>query len=69
MPYEIGVYTTVRSLGEGGFGKVKLATAPDGSFVAIKVFLKINPVDDGLMLADIENEAHYLLNLNHPHIV
>jgi hypothetical protein len=38
MPTKIGQYLTVKTIGEGGYAKVKLAKALDGRFVAIKVF-------------------------------
>jgi serine/threonine protein kinase len=49
MPYTIDEYTTIRTLGTGAYGKVKLAAKADGSTVAIKVF--INTFNDAKKLA------------------
>jgi len=45
MPATIDNYTCIETLGSGISAKVKLATAPDGSRVAIKVFDKTNPAN------------------------
>jgi hypothetical protein len=39
MPSVIDEYTTLRTLGKGTFGKVKLAARADGGTVAIKYCL------------------------------
>ena len=57
MPYRIDWYTTVRTLGSGVSAKVKLATAPDGKKVAIKVFDKSNPFNDAKMLSKLQEEV------------
>ncbi|KAF1825727.1 Pkinase-domain-containing protein [Dissoconium aciculare CBS 342.82] len=65
----IGQYDIVKTLGEGSFGKVKLATHhADGSLVALKIISrrKLNARD---MAGRIEREISYLQLLRHPHII
>lgn len=45
MPSTIDSYTCIETLGSGISAKVKLATAADGTRVAIKVFDKTNPAN------------------------
>jgi carbon catabolite-derepressing protein kinase len=65
----IGAYNIVKTLGEGSFGKVKLATHhADGHYVALKIISrrKLNARD---MAGRIEREISYLQLLRHPHII
>ena len=39
MPSHINHYTCLNTLGKGAFGKVKVAKAQDGSFVALKIMV------------------------------
>ncbi|MGW0202594.1 serine/threonine protein kinase, partial [Nonomuraea sp. NPDC003201] len=45
MPEAIGPYRVVKQLGEGGQGVVYLATAPDGTRVAVKALHEGLPGD------------------------
>ncbi len=66
----VGVYRTIRLLGEGGMGKVYLAARADDAYearVAVKViggFLEQNAP----MLSRFRAERQILANLNHPSI-
>jgi serine/threonine protein kinase len=68
-PEWIGRYRVIRPLGQGGFGKVYLASDEDlDRFVAIKVPNReriFGPED----VADYIAEARILASLKHPHIV
>jgi serine/threonine protein kinase len=60
------MYKTVKTLGKGFTAKVKLARAPDGRTMAIKVFKLSNPYFNP---NDIRKEVETLLSLKHPNIV
>ena len=65
----LGQYKILQTLGEGSFGKVKLAVHQvTGQKVALKIILRRR-----LMVRDmagrIEREIQYLQLLRHPHII
>jgi carbon catabolite-derepressing protein kinase len=65
----LGQYDVVKTLGEGSFGKVKLAThQKTGQKVALKIInrKKLKTRD---MAGRIEREIQYLQLLRHPHII
>lgn len=66
---EIGSYSFGRTLGQGTFGKVKLAThKPTNQPVAIKILEKEKIID----VADVERvsrEIHILKLIRHPNII
>ncbi|KAH7130162.1 serine threonine protein kinase-like protein SNF1p [Dendryphion nanum] len=65
----LGQYTIVRTLGEGSFGKVKLATHQvSGQKVALKIINRKKLVTRD-MAGRIEREISYLQLLRHPHII
>ncbi|KAK2747964.1 Protein kinase [Myotisia sp. PD_48] len=62
-------YTAVRNLGEGTFGKVKLAThRASGRKVALKIIAR-RKLQSRDMLGRVEREIQYLQLLRHPHII
>ena len=62
-------YKTVRILGEGSFGKVKLAIhQPSGRQVALKVITRRKLLSRD-MVGRVEREIQYLQLLRHPHII
>jgi carbon catabolite-derepressing protein kinase len=64
-----GPYNVVRTLGEGSFGKVKLAThRVTGQQVALKIINRKKLVTRD-MAGRIEREIQYLTLLRHPHII
>jgi carbon catabolite-derepressing protein kinase len=65
----LGQYTIVRTLGEGSFGKVKLAVNQHtGEQVALKIINRKKLVSRD-MAGRIEREIQYLQLLRHPHII
>ncbi|KAH8712081.1 serine threonine protein kinase-like protein SNF1p [Phaeosphaeriaceae sp. PMI808] len=65
----LGQYTIVKTLGEGSFGKVKLATHQVSSQkVALKIINRKRLVTRD-MAGRIEREIQYLQLLRHPHII
>jgi len=65
----LGQYTIVKTLGEGSFGKVKLATHQvSGQRVALKIINRKKLVTRD-MAGRIEREIQYLQLLRHPHII
>ena len=65
----MGQYQIVRTLGEGSFGKVKLATHQvSGQQVALKIINRKKLVTRD-MAGRIEREIQYLQLLRHPHII
>jgi carbon catabolite-derepressing protein kinase len=65
----LGQYTVVKTLGEGSFGKVKLAThGVSGQKVALKIINRKRLVTRD-MAGRIEREIQYLQLLRHPHII
>jgi carbon catabolite-derepressing protein kinase len=65
----LGQYTIVKTLGEGSFGKVKLATHQvSGDPVALKIINRKRLVTRD-MAGRIEREIQYLQLLRHPHII
>lgn len=65
----LGQYTVVRTLGEGSFGKVKLAVHQvSGQKVALKIINRKRLVTRD-MAGRIEREIQYLQLLRHPHII
>jgi carbon catabolite-derepressing protein kinase len=62
-------YQTVRILGEGSFGKVKLAVhRASGRQVALKVIPRRKLLSRD-MVGRVEREIQYLQLLRHPHII
>jgi serine/threonine protein kinase len=63
-----GAYTLRERLGEGGMGQVFLATAPDGTEVALKL-LRPELGADERFRKRFEREATMAAKVDHPHIV
>jgi carbon catabolite-derepressing protein kinase len=62
-------YHTVKVLGEGSFGKVKLAIhQPSGRQVAMKIISRRKLLSRD-MIGRVEREIQYLQLLRHPHII
>ncbi|KAL4903930.1 hypothetical protein BDW74DRAFT_155656 [Aspergillus multicolor] len=62
-------YQTIRVLGEGSFGKVKLAIhQPSGRQVALKIISRRKLLSRD-MIGRVEREIQYLQLLRHPHII
>ncbi|KAL3427105.1 hypothetical protein PVAG01_00614 [Phlyctema vagabunda] len=65
----IGAYHVIRTLGEGSFGKVKLAThRTTGQQVALKIIARKKLISRD-MAGRVEREIEYLQLLRHPHII
>ena len=65
----IGQYTIMRTLGEGSFGKVKLAMHRiSGQEVALKIISRKKLISRD-MAGRVEREIQYLQLLRHPHII
>jgi carbon catabolite-derepressing protein kinase len=65
----IGQYTVIRTLGEGSFGKVKLAVhGVSGQEVALKIISRKKLISRD-MAGRVEREIQYLQLLRHPHII
>lgn len=65
----IGAYKVVRTLGEGSFGKVKLAVHQvTGQQVALKIITRRKLISRD-MAGRVEREIEYLQLLRHPHII
>ena len=65
----IGQYKLVRTLGEGSFGKVKLAThIVTNQQVALKIITRKKLISRD-MAGRVEREIEYLQLLRHPHII
>ena len=65
----IGVYDVKKTLGEGSFGKVKLATHRiSGQEVALKI-ISLKKLISKDMAGRVEREIQYLQLLRHPHII
>jgi len=65
----IGQYQVIRTLGEGSFGKVKLATHNiTGQQVALKIIARKKLISRD-MAGRVEREIEYLQLLRHPHII
>lgn len=65
----LGQYQIVKTLGEGSFGKVKLAVHQvSGQKVALKIINRRKLVTRD-MAGRIEREIQYLQLLRHPHII
>lgn len=62
-------YRTLKILGEGSFGKVKLAIhQPSGRQVALKIISRRKLLSRD-MVGRVEREIQYLQLLRHPHII
>ncbi|KAK8207886.1 Protein kinase [Zalaria obscura] len=69
MKRRLGQYIMERTLGEGSFGKVKLAThKSSGQKVALKIISRQKLITRD-MAGRIEREIQYLQLLRHPHII
>lgn len=65
----LGQYQVIKTLGEGSFGKVKLAVhSSTGQKVALKIISRRKLVTRD-MAGRIEREIQYLQLLRHPHII
>lgn len=65
----IGAYKVIRTLGEGSFGKVRLAThIGTGQQVALKIIARKKLISRD-MVGRVEREIEYLQLLRHPHII
>lgn len=65
----IGAYAIIRTLGEGSFGKVKLAThRVTNQQVALKIIARKKLISRD-MAGRVEREIEYLQLLRHPHII
>lgn len=65
----IGAYKIIRTLGEGSFGKVKLAVHNGtGQQVALKIIARKKLISRD-MAGRVEREIEYLQLLRHPHII
>lgn len=65
----IGAYKIIRTLGEGSFGKVKLAIHNGtGQQVALKIIARKKLISRD-MAGRVEREIEYLQLLRHPHII
>lgn len=65
----IGAYKVIRTLGEGSFGKVKLAVHHGtGQQVALKIIARKKLISRD-MAGRVEREIEYLQLLRHPHII
>ncbi|KEZ45231.1 Carbon catabolite-derepressing protein kinase [Scedosporium apiospermum] len=65
----IGAYRPIRTLGEGSFGKVKLAVhIHTGQQVALKIIARKKLISRD-MAGRVEREIEYLQLLRHPHII
>ncbi|MCJ1307677.1 Protein kinase [Agyrium rufum] len=65
----IGQYQIIKTLGEGSFGKVKLATHKQtGQQVALKIIPRKKLISRD-MAGRVEREIQYLQLLRHPHII
>ncbi|KAK0662519.1 kinase-like domain-containing protein [Cercophora samala] len=65
----IGAYNIVKTLGEGSFGKVKLAVhRSTGQQVALKIISRKKLISRD-MQGRVEREIEYLQLLRHPHII
>ena len=65
----IGAYHIIRTLGEGSFGKVKLATHRImNQQVALKIIARKKLISRD-MAGRVEREIEYLQLLRHPHII
>ena len=65
----LGHYTVKKTLGEGSFGKVKLAVHRiSGQEVALKIISRKKLISRD-MAGRVEREIQYLQLLRHPHII
>lgn len=65
----IGAYNIIRTLGEGSFGKVKLAVhRSTNQKVALKIIARKKLISRD-MVGRVEREIEYLQLLRHPHII
>lgn len=65
----IGAYHIIRTLGEGSFGKVKLAVhRVTNQQVALKIIARKKLISRD-MAGRVEREIEYLQLLRHPHII
>jgi carbon catabolite-derepressing protein kinase len=65
----IGAYQIIRTLGEGSFGKVKLANhRVTNQQVALKIIARKKLISRD-MAGRVEREIEYLQLLRHPHII
>lgn len=69
LEQRIGMYSVKKTLGEGSFGKVKLAVhRVSGQEVALKIISRRKLISRD-MAGRVEREIQYLQLLRHPHII
>lgn len=69
LEQRVGQYNIIRTLGEGSFGKVKLAVhRSTGQQVALKIIARKKLISRD-MVGRVEREIEYLQLLRHPHII
>ncbi|KAI1809539.1 Pkinase-domain-containing protein [Poronia punctata] len=69
LEQRIGAYNVIKTLGEGSFGKVKLAVhRSTGQQVALKIIARKKLISRD-MVGRVEREIEYLQLLRHPHII
>ncbi|KAI0394072.1 Pkinase-domain-containing protein [Xylariaceae sp. FL0594] len=69
LEQRIGAYVVIKTLGEGSFGKVKLAVhRSTGQQVALKIIARKKLISRD-MVGRVEREIEYLQLLRHPHII
>ncbi|RWA08263.1 hypothetical protein EKO27_g6827 [Xylaria grammica] len=69
LDQRIGAYNVIKTLGEGSFGKVKLAVhRSTGQQVALKIIARKKLISRD-MVGRVEREIEYLQLLRHPHII
>jgi serine/threonine protein kinase len=65
MPSTIDQYTCIKTLGSGISAVVKLATDPQGQYVALKIFSKSNPQNTAQALKTLQDEVSAYMTLKH----
>lgn len=69
LEQRVGQYSVQKTLGEGSFGKVKLAVhRVSGQEVALKIISRKKLISRD-MAGRVEREIQYLQLLRHPHII
>ena len=57
MPSKIDNFTVMKTLGSGISAEVKLASAADGTMVALKIFDKTNPSNTSKAIETLKKEV------------
>lgn len=69
MPSTIDQYVCIKTLGQGAFGKVKLAKNKGGQLCALKIYPKDSPNVTEQSLKTLQDEAQAYMNLDNKHII